>query len=151
MTELVINNLPTKRKNPSDKEREIIRRALLTYKVVLGQYKKYTDEMKQKDMEKLSKENNPSGLDTMNPFNVDVSEQKTYEPTLEDTKTFVYSSWAEAVANVQTPYICDGQRRKAIRKKAFRDIQHGKFINSKVVETMNNFVSDLYQGETNNN
>jgi hypothetical protein len=141
--ELTIKKLPTKRKTPSDKEMEIIKRALISYQFVLGQYKKYTDDMKQKDLEKLERENNKTGLDTMNPFNVDVSEKKSYEPTLEDTRTFVYSSWAEAVANAQTPYVCDGKKKKGIRKHAFMDVQNGKFLTRKVIDVMNDFITKL--------
>lgn len=141
--ELIINNLPTKRKENTDKERQIIKRALVSYQVVLNQYEKYTNEMKRRDLERLAKESEKDGLDAMNPFSVDMSDEKTYEPTLEDTKTFVYSSWAEAVANVQTPYICDGQKRKRIRKQAFRDIQNGKFLNKKVIDVMDGFIDKL--------
>lgn len=141
--ELIINNLPTKRKENTDKERQIIKRALVSYQVVLNQYEKYTNEMKRRDLERLAKESEKDGLDAMNPFSVDMSDEKTYEPTLEDTKTFVYSSWAEAVANVQTPYICDGQKRKRIRKQAFRDIQNGKFLNKRVIDVMDGFIDKL--------
>ncbi len=141
--ELIINNLPTKRKENTDKERQIIKRALVSYQVVLNQYEKYTNEMKRRDLERLAKESEKNSLDAMNPFSVDMSDEKTYEPTLEDTKTFVYSSWAEAVANVQTPYICDGQKRKRIRKQAFRDIQNGKFLNKKVIDVMDGFIDKL--------
>ena len=91
-----IKTLSNKKRNITEKEREIIKRALPAYQVVLGQYEKYTDEMKRKDLEKLNKENT-NNLNSINPFDVDMSEDKTYEPTLEDTKTFVYSAWAEAV------------------------------------------------------
>ena len=141
--ELEIKNLPKNRKPPRDKEREIIRRALLSYQIVLGQYEKYTDDMKRRDLEKLAKHNETNTLDAMNPFNVDVTEDKTYEPTLEDTKTFVYSSWAEAVANVKTPYVCDGNKKKGIRRQAFRDVQNGKYLNKKVREVMNDFILKL--------
>ena len=140
--ELVIKKLPKNRKNVNDKESEVIKRALISYQVVLGQYEKYTDEMKRRDLERLAKKNESSTLDAMNPFSVDMTE-KTYEPTLDDTKTFVYSSWAEAVANVQTPYICDGAKRKNIRKKAFRDVQNGKYLNKKVIDIMNDFITKL--------
>jgi hypothetical protein len=145
--ELIIKRLPTKRKNPTDKEREIIKRALISYQVVLGQYEKYTDDMKRKDLERLARENNKQGLDAMNPFNVDMTEGRTYEPTLEDTKIFVYSSWAEAIANVQTPYICNGAKRKGIRKHAFMDVQNGKFLINKVLEIMNNFIDRLSENK----
>lgn len=140
---LEIKSLPTRNKNLSDKEREIVNRALISYQIVLGQYEKYTLDMKRKDLEKLAKQNETNTLDAMNPFNVDVTEDKTYEPTLEDTKTFVYSSWAEAVANVKTPYICDGNKKKGIRKQAFRDVQNGKYLTKKVRDVMNNFILKL--------
>lgn len=140
---LEIKSLPTRNKNLSDKEREIVKRALISYQIVLGQYEKYTLDMKRKDLEKLAKQNETNTLDAMNPFNVDVTEDKTYEPTLEDTKTFVYSSWAEAVANVKTPYVCDGNKRKGIRRQAFRDVQNGKYLNKKVREVMNDFILKL--------
>lgn len=140
---LEIKSLPTRNKNLSDKEREIVKRALISYQIVLGQYEKYTLDMKRKDLEKLAKQNETNTLDAMNPFNVDVTEDKTYEPTLEDTKTFVYSSWAEAVANVKTPYVCDGNKKKGIRRQAFRDVQNGKYLNKKVREVMNNFILKL--------
>lgn len=140
---LEIKSLPTRNKNLSDKEREIVKRALISYQIVLGQYEKYTLDMKRKDLEKLAKQNETNTLDAMNPFNVDVTEEKTYEPTLEDTKTFVYSSWAEAVANVKTPYVCDGNKRKGIRRQAFRDVQNGKYLNKKVREVMNDFILKL--------
>ena len=79
----------------------------------------------------------------LNPFDADMSEDKTYEPTLEDTKTFVYSAWAEAVANVQTPFICASSIKKGIRKQAFRDIQKGKYLNKKVKDIMNDFILKL--------
>ena len=137
-----IKTLPNKRRNITEKEREIIQRALSAYQVVLGQYEKYTDEMKRKDMEKLNKENTNS-LNSLNPFDIDMSEEKTYEPTFEDTKTFVYSAWAEAVANVQTPFICASSIKKGIRKQAFRDVQKGKYLNREVREIMNNFILKL--------
>lgn len=137
-----IKTLPNKRRNITEKEREIIQRALSAYQVVLGQYEKYTDEMKRKDMEKLNKENTNS-LNSLNPFDIDMSEEKTYEPTFEDTKTFVYSAWAEAVANVQTPFICASSIKKGIRKQAFRDVQKGKYLNRKVREIMNDFIMKL--------
>ena len=137
-----IKTLPNKRRNITEKEREIIQRALSAYQVVLGQYEKYTDEMKRKDMEKLNKENTNS-LNSLNPFDIDISEEKTYEPTFEDTKTFVYSAWAEAVANVQTPFICASSIKKGIRKQAFRDIQKGKYLNRKVKDIMNDVILKL--------
>lgn len=137
-----IKTLPNKRRNITEKEREIIERALSAYQVVLGQYEKYTDEMKRKDWEKLNKENT-NNLNSLNPFDIDMSEDKTYEPTLEDTKTFVYSAWAEAVANVQTPFICVSSIKKGIRKQAFRDIQKGKYLNKKVKDIMNDFILKL--------
>ena len=137
-----IKTLPNKRRNITEKEREIIERALPAYQVVLGQYEKYTDDMKRKDLEKLNKENT-NNLNSLNPFDVDMSEDKTYEPTLEDTKTFVYSAWAEAVANVQTPFICASSIKKGIRKQAFRDVQKGKYLNKKVKDIMNDFILKL--------
>lgn len=145
--ELVIKKLPKNRKNVNDKESEVIKRALISYQVVLGQYEKYTDEMKRRDLERLAKKNETNTLDAMNPFSVDMTE-KSYEPTLEDTKTFVYSSWAEAVANVQTPYICDSAKRKGIRKQAFRDVQNGKYLNKKVIDIMNDFIAKLSDNKT---
>lgn len=137
-----IKTLPNKRRNITEKEREIIQRALSAYQVVLGQYEKYTDEMKRKDLEKLNKENT-NNLNSLNPFDVDMSEDRTYEPTLEDTQIFVYSAWAEAVANVQTPFGCAAPLRKSIRKQAFRDVQKGKYLNRKVREIMNDFIMKL--------
>ena len=137
-----IKTLPNKRRNITEKEREIIERALSAYQVVLGQYEKYTDDMKRKDLEKLNKDNT-NNLKLLNPFDIDMSEDKTYEPTLEDTKTFVYSAWAEAVANVQTPFICASSIKKGIRKQAFRDVQKGKYLNKKVKDIMNDFILKL--------
>ena len=137
-----IKTLPNKRRNITEKESQIIERALSAYQVVLGQYEKYTDKMKRKDWEKLNKENT-NNLNSLNPFDVDMSEDKTYEPTLEDTKTFVYSAWAEAVANVQTPFICASSIKKGIRKQAFRDVQKGKYLNKKVKDIMNDFILKL--------
>lgn len=137
-----IKALPNKRRNITEKESEIIQRALSAYQVVLGQYEKYTDEMKRKDLEKLTKENK-NNLNSLNPFDVDMSEDRTYEPTLEDTQIFVYSAWAEAVANVQTPFGCAAPLRKTIRKQAFRDVQKGKYLNRKVREIMNDFIMKL--------
>ena len=131
-----IKTLPNKRRNITEKESEIIKRALPSYQVVLGQYEKYTDEMKRKDLEKMNKENTDS-INLVNPFDVDMSEDRTYEPTLEDTKTFVYSAWAEAVANVQTPFVCASSIKKGIRKQAFRDIQKGKKKKKKKVKITN--------------
>ena len=48
-----IKTLPNKRRNITEKEREIIERALSAYQVVLGQYEKYTDEMKRKDWDNI--------------------------------------------------------------------------------------------------
>ena len=98
--------------------------------------------MKRKDLEKLNKENT-NNLNSLNPFDIDMSEEKTYEPTFEDTKTFVYSAWAEAVANVQTPFICASSIKKGIRKQAFRDVQKGKYLNKKVKDIMNDFILKL--------
>ena len=137
-----IKTLSNRRRNITEKESEIIKRALPAYQVVLGQYEKYTDEMKRKDLEKLNKKNTIN-LNSLNPFDVDMSEDKTYEPTLEDTKTFVYSAWAEAVANVQTPFVCASSIKKGIRKQSFRDIQKGKYLNKKVREIMNDFILKL--------
>lgn len=140
---LEINNIPSKSKNVTEKDREIINRALFSYQIVLGQYEKYTDEMKQKDLERLAKQNNQNPLDALNPFNVDLTEEKTYEPTLEDTKTFVYSAWAEAVANVQTPFVCASSVKKGIRRQAFRDVQKGKYLSKKVKDIMDDFILKL--------
>ena len=137
-----IKTLPNKRRNITEKESKIIQRALSAYQVVLGQYEKYTDGMKRKDLEKLNKDNT-NNLKLLNPFDIDMSEDKTYEPTLEDTKTFVYSAWAEAVANVQTPFICASSIKKGIRKQAFRDVQKGKYLNKKVKDIMNDFILKL--------
>ena len=137
-----IKTLSNRRRNITEKESEIIKRALPAYQVVLGQYEKYTDDMKRKDLEKLNKENT-NNLNSLNPFDIDMSEDKTYEPTLEDTKTFVYSAWAEAVANVQTPFICASSIKKGIRKQAFRDVQKGKYLNKKVKDIMNDFILKL--------
>lgn len=137
-----IKTLSNRRRNITEKESEIIKRALPAYQVVLGQYENYTDEMKRKDLEKLNKKNT-NNLNSLNPFDVDMSEDKTYEPTLEDTKTFVYSAWAEAVANVQTPFVCASSIKKGIRKQSFRDIQKGKYLNKKVREIMNDFILKL--------
>lgn len=145
--ELEIKNLPKNRKPPTDKEREIIRRALLSYQIVLGQYEKYTDDMKRRDFEKLAKQNETNTLDAINPFNVDMSEQRTYEPSVEDTKTFVYSSWAEAVANVQTPYLASGKEKKAIRKHTFNDVRKGKFLTRKVIDIMEEFITRLTEND----
>lgn len=145
--ELEIKSLPKNRKTPTDKEREIIRRALLSYQIVLGQYEKYTDDMKRRDLEKLAKQNETNTLDAINPFNVDMSEQRTYEPSVDDTKTFVYSSWAEAVANVQTPYLASGQTKKAIRKHAFNDVRKGKFLTRKVIDVMEEFITRLTEND----
>ena len=140
--EYTIKTLPNKKRVITEKESEIIKRALPAYQLVLGQYEKYTDEMKRKDLEKLKKENTDS-LNSLNPFDVDMSEDKTYEPTLEDTKTFVYSAWAEAVANAQTPFVCASPIKKGIRKQAFRDVQKGKYLNKKVRDIMNDFILKL--------
>jgi hypothetical protein len=145
---LEINSIPSKSKNVTEKDREIINRALVSYQIVLGQYEKYTNDMKRKDLEKLARQNETNTLDALNPFNVDLAEEKTYEPTLEDTKTFVYSSWAEAIANVKTPYICDGQKRKGIKRQAFRDVQNGKYLTNKVRDVMNDFIARLLFGNT---
>ena len=149
--EMVIKDIPNVKRDMKEKEREIIKRALIYYQIVMGQYEKYTDKMKQKDLERLSKQQNKTELDKMNPFNADLNEGKTYEPTLEDTKIFVYSSWAEAVANVQTPQICNGTKRKGIRRQAFRDVQNGKYVNKKVRDIMNGFIERLYNGEEKEN
>ena len=145
--ELVIKNLPSKKRNLSEREREVIQRALVSYQVVLGQYEKYSDDMKRKDLEKLAKKNQTNTLDAMNPFNVDMTEDNTYEPTLEDTKTFVYSSWAEAVANVQTPFLCDAKKKKGIKRQVFRDVQNGKYLNKKVRDIMDDFIIKLSDGK----
>ena len=145
--ELTIKNLPAKRRNPSDKEREIIKRAMVSYQIVLGQYEKYTDDMKRKDLEKLARQSETTTLDAMNPFNVDMTEDKTYEPTLEDTKTFVYSAWAEAVANVLTPYICDGKKKKGIKRQVFRDVKSGKYISNNVRKVMDEFIVRLSENK----
>lgn len=142
--ELTINSIPDRKRNITEEEGEVIRRALPSYKIVLGQYERYTDEMKRRDLEKLSREAN--SLDALNPFSVDMSENKTYEATLEDTKTFVYSSWAEAVANAKTPIHCDGTRKRKIRKQAFMDVQKGKYINRKVKDAMNETIKRLTLG-----
>ena len=141
--DISIKKLPKNRKNPTDNEREIIRRALISYQIVMDQYEKYTDEMKQKDLERLQKENSKTNLDTMNPFNVNMDDTPSFEPTLEETKEFVYSSWAEAVANAQTPYPCDSSKRKGIRKKTFRDIQNGKFLTKRVLDKMDEYIKRL--------
>ena len=98
--------------------------------------------MKRKDLEKLNK-TNVNNLNSINPFVIDMSEDKTYEPTLEDTKIFVYSSWAEAIANVQIPFVCSSPIKKRIRKQVFRDVQKGKYLNKKVRDIMNDFKIEL--------
>ena len=140
--EYTIKVLPSKKRVITEKEAEIIKRALPSYQVVLGQYEKYTDEMKRKDLEKLNK-TNVNNLNSINPFVIDMSEDKTYEPTLEDTKIFVYSSWADAIANVQIPFVCSSPIKKRIRKQVFRDVQKGKYLNKKVRDIMNDFFLKL--------
>lgn len=140
--EYTIKVLPSKKRVITEKEAEIIKRALPSYQVVLGQYEKYTDEMKRKDLEKLNK-TNVNNLNSINPFVIDMSEDKTYEPTLEDTKIFVYSSWADAIANVQIPFVCSSPIKKRIRKQVFRDVQKGKYLNKKVRDIMNDFILKL--------
>lgn len=137
-----IKSISKKKRDIDDKERSIIQQALLAYKIVLGQYEKYTDDMKRKDLERLTV-NSTNTLNQLNPFVIGGTQEKSYEPSLEDTKTFVYSSWAEAIANVQTPYICDGKTKKRIRRQAFRDVKNGKFINKKVRDVMQNFIDTL--------
>lgn len=138
--ELTIKTLPTKKKNPTDKEREIIKKALIYYQIFMGKYEEYTNDIRRREMEMRSKEKNKDSLDAMNPFNVDMTEEKTFEPSVEDIKIFVYSSWAEAVASAQTPRICDGTKRKSIKKHAFMDVKNGKFLTNKVLDVMNNFI-----------
>ena len=140
--EYTIKVLPSKKRVITEKEAEIIKRALPSYQVVLGQYEKYTDEMKRKDLEKLNK-TNVNNLNSINPFVIDMSEDKTYEPTREDTKIFVYPSWAEPIANVQIPFVCSSPIKKRIRKQVFRDVQKGKYLNKKVRDIMNDFILKL--------
>lgn len=139
---LIIDTLPSKKRTPTEEELQIIKRALVSYNIVLGQYQKYADEQKRKDLERLQAKEKKD-INSLNPFNTDLSDDKTYEPTLDEVKTFVYSSWAEAVANVKTPLVCDGSKKKGIKRQVFRDIKNGKYLTKKVRETMDEFILKL--------
>lgn len=134
--DFTIKKLPLDNKRPiTNEEKIVIDRALPSYDLVMGQYTKYTDEMKRKDLEKMN-------TASPNPFVANLGD-KTYEPTEEDTREFVFSSWAEAVANVLTPFGCTAKRRKAIKKKAFNDVKKGKYLNKKVVDVIKSYLMIL--------
>ena len=82
-------------------------------------------------------------MDKINPFNVKNNEPKNYIPTLAEIKTFTYSAWAKTVADVQTPSISSGVRKKGIVRHSFREVQKGKYINRKVKDIMNDFISKM--------
>ena len=146
--ELTIKNITSKRRQIQEKEREVINRAMISFQVVMSRYEKYTDIMKRDEKMQLAQENVQTELDKINPFNIGTTVKDSSEPSIDEVKEFVYSSWAEAVANVQTPYICDAATRKGIRKKAFRDVQNGKYISNKVRTMINDTVKRMTTTET---
>lgn len=132
-----IKHILFKKRNLTPIERDVIKRALPAYRIVLSQYEKYTDERKKRDLELLNKT-----IDGDNAFNFG-NRLKKFEPTLEETKEFVYSAWADAVVQALIPMYSSGQQRRAFRRKIFREVSEGKYINKEVRETIEEFIEIL--------
>lgn len=140
-----ITVIPNKVKNNTEEEKGVIAHSLKTYQGVLDNYEAYVDKIndafRRQRIEKLNSLN-PSGVGTTNPFMIDMRSDK-YTPTLDEVKTFAYSAWAETIAKSLTPYVCGGQKKKAIRKQAYRDIKKGKYLNSEVRNIMRTFIDRI--------
>lgn len=157
--EFKITALPSKFKNLKGGEKDIVDHALIVYQGVLDTYEKQIDAIKetlrQKEIQEkkaedtkykpLLKNSSNASFDT-NPFMGDIKGKEEYKPTVQEVKTFVYSAWAETLARARTPHICDGQRKKTIRKAAYRNVKNGKFLNKKVRDKMNEYITRLIFG-----
>ena len=135
-----IEKLSDKIHNLSEEESLVIKRAIPFYNNVLERYEKNLLKLKE---ENDRQKEQPKTLDEINPFAVKDTEPKNYIPTLAEIKTFTYSAWAKTVADVQTPYLSTGEKKKGIVKRAFREVQKGKFLNKKVKDIMNDFISKI--------
>jgi len=138
--EYKIDKISEKRHNISEEESNIIKTALPYYKSMLDRYENTLVRLKDEN-DKVKEI--PKTIDVENPFIPNMSEPKNYIPTIDEIKTFVYSAWAKTVADVQTPYVSSGQKKKGIVKHCFREVQKGKFINRTIRETMNEFISKM--------
>lgn len=136
--ELIIKELTQKRKAVTEKEKNVIERAMVVFPIMMNPYQKYLEKLKERKQTISQKE---TDIDKMNPFNTDISEDNVKPLTNEQIKIIVFSSWADAVANAQTPYPCDGKRRKLIRKHAFADINKGKFLSARVRKTLDEYIT----------
>ena len=128
----------------SETESVVIKRAIPFYNNLLERYESML--LKAKEENDKLKNDKGIGIDN-NPFDVNSAKEENQKPwdlpSLKEIKTFVYSSWAKTVADVQTPFGSSGQRKKGIVKTAFRDVQKGKYINKNVREIANNFISRI--------
>ena len=138
--ELTIKELPQKTKPSSEEDKRVIARATIMFQVVMNQYEKYTEEQKKIDLEALKPQ---TELDKENPFVVKDEEIKDSQPTIEETKVFVYSSWADSVAHAKTPLYADGKKRKTIRNQTFRDVLNGKYVNKNVKKMLEDYIVKL--------
>lgn len=142
--ENTIKKLPQNNKRSlTEKESAVIKSAFPAYKMVMDGYEKHYEELRQKAEEKKILNNGIS-----NPFDVNMKEDTDNidNLTVGDIKELAYTSWALAVANAQTPFPCKGSVQKSIRKKAFRDVSNGKFINRIVLEYMDGVISRMTFG-----
>lgn len=140
--EYKIDKISTKKHNVSEEESIVIKRAIPFYKNTLDRYEKMLLKFKE---ENDRQKEQPKTLDDINPFVVTNNEQN-YIPTVDEIKTFVYSCWAKTVADVQTPYVSDGQRKKGIVKRSFRDVSKGKYINKNVRDIMSEYINRMTLG-----
>jgi len=85
----------------------------------------------------------PKTLNDINPFDITNFSSSLNIPSIDEIKSFIYSAWAKVIADVQTPYIISGQKKKGIVKRLFREVQKGKYINKDVRDIMNEFVSKM--------
>ena len=138
--EYKIEKISEKIRNLSEEESDVIKRAIPFYNNVLERYEKMLTQMKE---ENDKQKEQPKTLDEINPFNVKNDEPKNYIPTLAEIKTFTYSAWAKTVADVQTPYVSSGERKKGIVRHSFREVQKGKYLNRKVKDIMKEFISKM--------
>ena len=137
--EYIIKGIPEKIHNISEEESSIIKRAIPFYSNLLERYENTLLKAKEEN----DKIRERQETDNKNPFDIGTTVEENYIPNINEIKAFVYSAWAKTIADVQTPYVSSGQKKKGIMKRSFRDVQNGKYINKNVRQIMKDFISKV--------